>query len=232
MGAKQPWFRRRRGKGRGQSLVEFTVLLPLLLIMISGLIEFGIMLNYYLDLIDAAREAARWASDADPIHDPNPPNAYMDPNFDFYTNVQTLAKQSLLTASDNRIDWIDDLGDPMDNDDDDCGVTIDGGNDIVISAFGIRNNAGSPVVDRRFPAGYGENGLTLCGNRVSEFTSAEIESRLDPLAPTSGLVLVEIFYDYHMVLGLPWITAFVPDPIPLHAYTIMPNSSVEPTATP
>ena len=46
------------------------MLLPVLLIMISGLIEFGIMLNYYLDLIDAAREAARWASDADPIRDP------------------------------------------------------------------------------------------------------------------------------------------------------------------
>ena len=46
-------------KSRGQSLVEFTVLLPVLLIMISGLIEFGIMLNYYLDVIDAAREAAR-----------------------------------------------------------------------------------------------------------------------------------------------------------------------------
>ena len=37
---------------RGQSLVEFTILLPVLLIMISGLIEFGFMLNYYLDLIE------------------------------------------------------------------------------------------------------------------------------------------------------------------------------------
>jgi hypothetical protein len=120
----------------------------------------------------------------------------------------------------------------MDNDDDDCAITINGGNDIVISAFGIRNNAGSPVVDRRFPAGYGENGISLCNNRVSEFTSAEIQARLDPVAPTSGLVMVEIFYDYHMVLALPWITAFVPNPIPLHAYTIMPNANVEPTATP
>ena len=89
-----------------------------------------------------------------------------------------------------------------------------------------------PVVDRRFPAGYGDNGISLCNNRVSEFTSAEIQSRLDAVAPTSGLVMVEIFYDYHMVLALPWITAFVPNPIPLHAYTIMPNANVEPTPTP
>jgi hypothetical protein len=57
-------------------------------------------------------------------------------------------------------------------------------------------------------------------------------ARLDSVAPTSGLVMVEIFYDYHMVLALPWITAFVPNPIPLHAYTIMPNANVEPTPTP
>ena len=232
MSTKRPWFRRGRGKSWGQSLVEFTVLLPVLLIMISGLIEFGIMLNYYLDLIDAAREAARWASDADPIRDPNS-GAYTDPNPLFYQNVQTLAKEALLAASDNRIDWIDNPLDAMDNDDDDCTITINGGNDIVISAFAVLNQGVNPaIVARRFPAGYGENGISLCNHRVSEFTSAEIQSRLDPVAPTSGLVLVEIFYDYHMVLALPWITAFVPNPIPLHAYTIMPNANVEPTPTP
>jgi len=231
MSMKLPWFRRGGAKSIGQSLVEFTVLLPVLLIMISGLIEFGFMLNYYLDLIDAAREAARWASDADPIRDPNT-GVYMDPNPLFYQNVQTLTKESLLAASDGRIDWIDHPLDTMDNDDDDCGVTIDGNNDIVISAFGTRNNAGSPVVDNRFPVASGENGVSLCNNRFSMITSAEIQSHLDPVAPTGGLVMVEIFYDYHQILALPWITAFVPDPVTLHAYTIMPNANVEPTPTP
>lgn len=225
MAPKRSWFRRGRVKSRGQSLVEFTVLLPVLLIMISGLIEFGIMLNYYLDVIDAAREAARFASDADPIRDPNT-GAYLDPNPAFYNDVQTLAMEALRAASDNRIDW------PQ------LQVMYGAGwcayvpGDIVISAFGVRNNAGSPVVDRRFPNGSGENGLSLCNHRVSEFTSAEIQARLDPGAPTSGLVLVEIFFDYDQVLALPWITAFVPNPIPLHAYTIMPNANVEPTPTP
>lgn len=230
MNMKLPWFRRGRGKSIGQSLVEFTVLLPVLLVMISGLIEFGFMLNYYLDLIDAAREAARWASDGDPIRDPNT-QAYTDPNTFFYRNVQTLTKESLMAASDGRIDWIDDLADITDNDDDDCAITINGGNDIVISAFGIRNNAGSPVVDKRFPVASGESGVSLCNHRVSALTSAEIEARLNPGAPTSGLVLVEVFYDYHQIMALPWITVFVPDPIQLHAYTIMPNSAVEPTPT-
>ena len=225
MSVKRSWFRRGGVKSRGQSLVEFTVLLPVLLIMISGLIEFGIMLNYYLDVIDAAREAARFASDADPIRNPNPPYAYLDPNPAFYTDIQTLAMQSLKAASDNRIDW------PQMQ-------TMYGATwcdhvrgDIVISAFGIRK-ASPPVVDKRFPVGTGENGVSMCNHYTSKISSATIASRLDPVAPTSGLVLVEVFFDYDQVLALPWITAFVPDPIRLHAYTIMPNSAVEPTPTP
>jgi hypothetical protein len=88
------------------------------------------------------------------------------------------------------------------------------------------------VVDKRFPVGMGENGVSMCNHYTSKISSATIASRLDPVAPTSGLVLVEVFFDYDQVLALPWITAFVPDPIHLHAFTIMPNSSVEPTPTP
>jgi hypothetical protein len=98
----------------------------------------------------------------------------------------------------------------------------------VISAFGIAQCA-DPVVDRRFPAGYGEPG-SACATTGCRIHFGGIAAR--PSRRPAGLVLVEIYYDYHMVLGLPWITAFVPNPIPLHAYTIMPNSSVEPTATP
>lgn len=225
MGMRLPWFRHRRAKSVGQSLVEFTVLLPVLLIMISGLIEFGMMLNYYLDLIDAAREAARFASDADPIRDPNT-GTYLDPNPAFYTNIQTLAMESLRAASDNRIDW------PKMKMMYGASWCDHVNGDVVISAFGTLNNAGTPVVDKRFPQVMGESGVSMCNHYTSKITSAQIQARLDPAAPTSGLVMVEIFYDYDQVLALPWITAFVPDPIRLHAYTIMPNANVEPTPTP
>ncbi len=218
--------RYRTHRRRGQSLVEFAMLLPVLLIMMSGLIEFGIMLNYYLDLIDAAREAARWAADADPIRDAT--GAYVGTNNQFYLDTQQLTKESLLAASDNRIDWIDhDPPGGVDDDDDSCIITINGGNDIVISAFGVMDG----TVKQRFPTAW-PNGMPLCGHQISEFTTAEIAARLDPLAPTTGMVLVEVFYDYHMVMGLPWITAFVDDPVTLHAYSIMPNVNIEPTATP
>jgi hypothetical protein len=100
--------------------------------------------------------------------------------------------------------------------------------DVVISAFSILGG----TVDDRFPDGSGENGLPLYGNEISRFNNARIQSLLDPTAPNSGLVLIEIYYDYDMILGLPWITAFVQNPIRLYAYSIMPNPNVEPTPTP
>ncbi len=44
---------------KGQSLVEFAILLPLLLLLLMGILEFGIMLNSYLTIHNSAREGAR-----------------------------------------------------------------------------------------------------------------------------------------------------------------------------
>lgn len=45
----------------GQSLVEFALVLPILLILILGMIEFGWILNGKITLTSAAREGARTA---------------------------------------------------------------------------------------------------------------------------------------------------------------------------
>jgi len=44
---------------KGQSLVEFAIILPFLLLLLMGILEFGIMLNSYLTIHNAAREGAR-----------------------------------------------------------------------------------------------------------------------------------------------------------------------------
>jgi Flp pilus assembly protein TadG len=44
---------------KGQSLVEFAILLPILLLLLMGILEFGIMLNSYLTVNNSAREGAR-----------------------------------------------------------------------------------------------------------------------------------------------------------------------------
>jgi Flp pilus assembly protein TadG len=47
------------GRGRGQSLVEFALVLVPLLLLILGVIQFGLIFNSYVTMTNAAREGAR-----------------------------------------------------------------------------------------------------------------------------------------------------------------------------
>ena len=209
---------RKRKKSKGQSIVEFMVLLPVLLMMLSGLIEFGFLLNFYLDVIDAAREAARFAANDDPLHN-DISGLYQDPNCQFYLRTQTVSEQSINIGSGGQI------------------TLNPASDDVIISAYSVLGG----TVDRRFPVNtLGCPGLNVVPGAVSRYanhtsgldTINDIQAKLDASAPNTGMVSVEIYYDYHMVLGLPWIRAFVPDPVTLWAYSIMPNVNVEPTPTP
>jgi Flp pilus assembly protein TadG len=44
---------------KGQALVEFAVVLPVILLLVLGIVQFGMLLNTYLSLTNAAREGAR-----------------------------------------------------------------------------------------------------------------------------------------------------------------------------
>lgn len=47
---------------RGAVLVEFALVLPLLLLLLVGIAEFGRVLNYWIDETHLANAAARWAA--------------------------------------------------------------------------------------------------------------------------------------------------------------------------
>ncbi len=47
---------------RGQSLVETAIVLPLVLLLLMGIIDFGFLFNNYIILSNASREAARKGS--------------------------------------------------------------------------------------------------------------------------------------------------------------------------
>jgi Flp pilus assembly protein TadG len=53
-------------RDRGAAAVEFALLLPLLLLLISGLIDFGRALNAQITLTQAAREGVRLAATGQP----------------------------------------------------------------------------------------------------------------------------------------------------------------------
>jgi Flp pilus assembly protein TadG len=44
---------------KGQSLVEFAIILPIILLLLMGIVEFGMMLNSYLTIQNVAREGSR-----------------------------------------------------------------------------------------------------------------------------------------------------------------------------
>ena len=59
---KRGTIRGRLCAGRGQSLVEFALILPVLMIMVFGIIDFGMGLRSYISLTNATREGARFAA--------------------------------------------------------------------------------------------------------------------------------------------------------------------------
>jgi hypothetical protein len=230
LGALRAPLSRNSIKRRGQSLVEFTLVLPVLLVMLSGLVEAGIALNVYLDLIDSAREVARDLSGFDPFI----PDS-VDPNVSFYQEAQIVAEYTLGQAGQIQLDPASD--------------------NLIVSVFRVtgstitaserypRNPTAFMADDKEIgcPTGGDELGWLLycnsseskfgtteCGTKPSCTVMADLLGDLADVPPDTGIVAVEIYYDYHMTLGLPWIEAFLPDPITLHAYSFMPNSAAEP----
>jgi hypothetical protein len=200
----------------GQSLVEVAITLPFLFILFLGMVEFGFMLNHYVALTDATRESARFFSNGDPF---NPDGSdYIE----FYNFTASTVKSKLEpdlnlesgVQSSRRI-----LLDPV----------VD---DIVVSVFSVCN--GNVVA--RYPAA---DGFHWTGNHTSRFTDSDdgtgrvnIESRLVAAAPATGLLLVEVYYDYHLILPVPFITSSLAPQITLYSYTIMPLSAAEPASCP
>lgn len=207
---------------RGQGLVETAILLPVLLIVLSGLLEFGFLLNEYMTIQDAVRNAARFAADSDYTFRDNILNCDETAGpvtRDFYRQTACLVNRELSREA------------PY------VGLNLGNGrDDVIISVFSVKGPSGQ--IAARFPSDVGEAGWSMAEdftgtrNQSSTFSTAEMQAKLSGLAPNTGYVLVELFYSYDQKLKLPWITAFVPDPILLRPFAVMPNSSAEPTPTP
>ena len=60
--AQRVSWRSRLASERGADLVEFALVLPLLLVVFGGIVDFGFMFQRYLVVSNAAREGARLAS--------------------------------------------------------------------------------------------------------------------------------------------------------------------------
>ena len=82
----------RHTRESGQAMVEFALVLFPLLLLIAGIIQFGIALNYWLDMQRIANQGARWAAVNNwPPDCPRGSTSCASPN----TLQQTLQRQML-----------------------------------------------------------------------------------------------------------------------------------------
>jgi len=215
-------------KNKGQSLVELSLILLLLLVMLTGAVEFGTLLNQYTTVVDAARAGARFASNDEPfvrVVSASCPVPFCV-SMNFFHNVDVIIEGAELgrNPAPPAVDRDKGALSPI-------RLKPEEGDDVVVSVFSIHNG-----VVTRFPASeggwsyYRSLGMGYPG-QVSEFSSAEMDARSNSLAPDTGMVLVEIFYHYHQILGF-WRILGIPDPILVHTYAIMPVAAAEPTPLP
>jgi len=186
---------------KGQSFVELMLVVIFLVMFILGVVEFGTLLNEYLNLVDGAREAARIISDYDP-------EEFTFPAFE--EEAITIAKEVMLPLVLDQS-----LGD-------DIVVSYfivgkDDAGDAAHAAF-TRYPTGNPNLD----------GYDHMGNEATKFLDADVQARVDGDELSRGIFLIEIFYNYPQRLKIPVFSDIVPDPIPVYAYVFMPLPGFKP----
>lgn len=94
---------------QGQALVEFALVLPIMLLLMIGMLEFARAWNLHQVMTDAAREGARRAVLADPTMDQDSVKAAMwrylamfgyDPN---YSNIKTGSPQPITPPGNFKV---------------------------------------------------------------------------------------------------------------------------------
>jgi len=233
---------RNRENARGQSFVELALVLPVLLFLLVGFVEVGGIVYNYLSLLDVAREAARFAADRDP--------KVLNGDMSSYP---------ISACEDNALHYFLDtacviIGSGFNPD-----ITLDPSrDDVAISIFTIDNNQ---VARRRPEDGdgvwslYADNWTKNCDGSLRSttpfFPQTVGDAWINVAAPTTGpgtdtptpgggtggptdkgMVLVEIYYCHDQLLNLPLIGDLIPNPVPLHAFAVMPAPEAAPTPTP
>jgi hypothetical protein len=191
---------------RGQSFVEMAIFMVIFIIIIAGIVELGSFFVDRANLVDASREAARFAADLDPavyysiIFNRNSPQF-----------TRPLGPEDCEWVYDlwgSTTCWAEELAHGIDPD--------NGIDDIIITAWTVRNG----IRVYNFPDNLGVwEPFSLTGNQVPKAFSDDVSSIC------AGYVSVEIWKAHPQLLGLPFFTVFVPDPIVMYERTIFPNNS-------
>ncbi len=92
--------RRRRWREEGQAIVEFALVLPVLLLILTAILQFGLMFNKYLALTDAVRTGARTLALGRGLSNPCDPAITQTVNSAFATGLTASQVTATLTNPD------------------------------------------------------------------------------------------------------------------------------------
>jgi hypothetical protein len=225
----------------GQSLVELAIILPLLLLMLAGMVEVAFGMFAYLTALDLTREAARFASVRD--YTVLEPGGELHPS-DFVTDPSSACLDDPLLHYyyDSACFFTDPKLNPF------LEFNAAKYDDLVITVFTVSYDPDDPNCSRgcvtptgRHPSAngwslYNDNWQRDCqGNVVNTipfFSNEYLRDQFVAGAPTDrGIVVVEAYVCYDMIMNLPFISNFIPSPFRIHAYTVMPAPDAIPTPT-
>lgn len=200
---------------RAQSMVEFAIALPVLILLLTGMVEFGFMLNTYLSIQDAARTTARRYSTINPF------NADGSDNPAFYQDAALYAVELLAPSGDPQARQI-----VLEEDRDNIlislvGVEVDESTDPDSIASITRYSGGEfyKLFSGTSPA------TTYSDSNITAFLTTGGGEPAD-----AGLLIIEIYYGYEGTLNLPWTRPlFSPgNPSMLYVSVVMPTIYAKP----
>ncbi|GAB4498868.1 MAG: hypothetical protein OHK003_12680 [Anaerolineales bacterium] len=200
---------------RAQSMVEFAITLPILLLLLTGMVEFGFMLNTYLSIQDAARSAARRFSITNPFN----PDGSDNPAF-----YQSVAEYT--------VDLLAPAGDPETRQ-----IVLDATRDnILVSLIGVEVDESTDpdsitsIIRYSGAQYYKHFGNTNPPTAYTDSAIAGLMTANGAEPSDAGLLIIEIYYGYEGTLNLPWTRPFFSpnNPSMLYVSVVMPTIYAKP----
>jgi Flp pilus assembly protein TadG len=255
----RPVFPRKLHSDRGQSLVEITLFIPIMLLMLIGFVEIGTFINDYITLTDTTRSAARYVSSQDPTEtrcQPFGPKA--NPTQISFSSTSCTQSEYVTAAATVKSGGADTVYQVCQESETlnffyvtGCSAVRNLGSDmgtILSTTSGIDVVVTTVPITGGVPLAAGTVTWSLYGNRTSGFLktsppaiASDFEDSFTTelsrfgTAPSTGVVIVEIFSAHKQVTGLFSFvsrlaggSAILPDPIPIHAYSIFPLVALDP----
>ena len=257
-------FPRKLHSDRGQSLVEITLFIPIMLLMLIGFIEIGTFINDYITITDTTRSAARYVSSQEPSETrcqpfgPRPPttapisitfSSTACPQSEYVTAAATVKGWGSDTIyqvcqESETVNFFYVTG---------CSVvrTLASDMDRLLGpASGLDVVVTTVPITGGVPLAAGTVSWSFYGNRTSAFlktsppaSDSDFEDSFTTElmryknAPSTGVVIVEVYASHKQVTGLfsfvsrlAGSNAILPDPIPIHAYSIFPLVAIDPAS--